>query len=69
MFIGGGDMNIVYVINSMSKSCGGPACTTLLTVQGMKTLGWEVKILTNRIQPGEMPVSEEPFIHYLELPA
>lgn len=62
-------MNIVYVINSMSKSCGGPACTTLLTVQGMKTLGLEVKILTNRIQPGEMPVSEEPFIHYLELPA
>lgn len=53
----------------MSKSCGGPACTTSLTVQGMKTLGVDVKILTNRMLPGEVSVSEEPFIHYLELPS
>ncbi len=71
MFIGSGDpkpMNIVYVINSMSKSSGGPACTTLLTLQGMRSLGIDVKVLTNEVRSGEEPVSKESFIHYVKLP-
>ena len=71
MFIGSGDpkpMNIVYVINSMSKSSGGPACTTLLTLQGMRSLGIDVKVLTNEVRSGEEPDSKESYSHYVKLP-
>lgn len=52
----------------MSKACGGPACTTLLTLQGLQTLGMTVKLLTNQVRPGDESVSDEPFIHYLKRP-
>lgn len=58
-------MKIIHVINSMSTSHGGPTRTTLLTMQGTRSLGMDVEILTNQPAPGEEAVSDDPSIHYL----
>ncbi|WP_289004852.1 glycosyltransferase [uncultured Parabacteroides sp.] len=61
-------MKIIHVINSMSTACGGPARTTLLTLRGLRDLGMDAKLLTNRLRSDDTPVSNEPFIDYLPLP-
>lgn len=58
-------MKIIHVINSMSMASGGPARTTLLTLQGTRALGMEVEIVTNEPDPGEEVVSDDPAIRYL----
>lgn len=58
-------MKIVHVINSMSKTYGGPAYTTLLTVRGLNCIGVDTQILTKQMLPGEEPVSDDLFIRYL----
>lgn len=60
-------MKIVHVINSMSKTHGGPAYTTLLTVRGLNCIGVDTQILTKQILPGEEPVSDDLFIRYLSV--
>lgn len=62
-------MKIVHVISSMSLSNGGPSCSTLLTVRGLNHLGVDTQILTKEMLAGETPISTEPFIHYLPVPA
>lgn len=61
-------MKIIHVINSMSTASGGPSRTTLLTLQGTKALGMDVKILTNQPNPGEEVVSDDPAICYFPRP-
>ena len=58
-------MKIIHVINSMSTACGGPARTTLLTMQGTRSLGMDVEIVTNQPVPGKVAVSDDPSIRYL----
>lgn len=58
-------MKIIHVINSMSTSHGGPTRTALLTMQGMRSLGMDVEIVTNQTAPGEEAVSDDPSIRYL----
>ena len=58
-------MKIIHVINSMSTACGGPARTTLLTMQGTRSLGMDVEIVTNQPVPGRVAVSDDPSIRYL----
>lgn len=58
-------MKIIHVINSMSTSHGGPTRTALLTMQGMRSLGMDVEIMTNQPAPGEEAVSDDPSIRYL----
>lgn len=61
-------MKIIHVINSMSTANGGPTRTTLLTLQGARTLGMDVEVVTNQPSPGEEAVSDDPSIRYLPLP-
>ncbi|RGP16796.1 glycosyltransferase [Parabacteroides gordonii] len=61
-------MKIIHVISSMSTACGGPAYTTLLTLQGTRALGMDVTVLTNQPAPGEETVSDNPSICYLPRP-
>lgn len=49
----------------MSTSHGGPARTTLLTLQGTRSLGMDVEIVTNQPASGEEAVSDDPSIRYL----
>lgn len=58
-------MKIIHVINSMSTSHGGPTRTALLTMQGTRSLGMDVEIVTNLPAPGEEAVSDDPSIRYL----
>ena len=58
-------MKIIHVINSMSTSHGGPTRTALLTMQGTRSLGMDVEIVTNQPAPGEEAVSDDPSIRYL----
>lgn len=58
-------MKIIHVINSMSVANGGPARTTLLTLQGTRALGMDVGVVTNEPAPGEDAVSDDPAIRYL----
>lgn len=58
-------MKIIHVINSMSTSHGGPTRTALLTMQGTRSLGMDVEIVTNEPAPGEKAVSDDPSIRYL----
>lgn len=61
-------MKIIHVINSMSTTYGGPARTTLLTLNGTRALGMDIEVLTNQPGPGEEAVSEDPSIRYLPRP-
>lgn len=61
-------MKIVHIINSMSSTHGGPSFTTLLTVKGLNRSGIDARILTKQMLPGEVPLSDEPFIRYLPVP-
>lgn len=58
-------MKIIHVINSMSTSHGGPTRTALLTMQGTRSGGMDVEIVTNEPAPGEEAVSNDPSIRYL----
>lgn len=58
-------MKIIHVINSMSTSHGGPTRTALLTLQGTRSLGMDVEIVTNEPATGEEAVSNDPSIRYL----
>lgn len=58
-------MKIIHVINSMSVANGGPARTTLLTLQGTRALGMDVGVVTNEPAPGEDAVSDDPAIRHL----
>lgn len=61
-------MKIIHVINSMSTSHGGPTRTALLTLQGTRSLGMDVEIVTNEPATGEEAVSKDPGIRYLPRP-
>ncbi len=52
----------------MSNASGGPSRTTLLTLQGTKALGMDVRVLTNSLGPDDEAVSEDPSICYLPRP-
>lgn len=58
-------MKIIHVISSMSVASGGPARTTLLTLQGTRSLGMDVEIVTNQPAWEEEAVSDDPSIRYL----
>lgn len=58
-------MKIIHVINSMSTSHGGPTRTVLLTMQGIRSLGMDVEIVTNQPASGEVAVSNDPSIRYV----
>lgn len=49
----------------MSTSHGGPTRTALLTMQGIRSLGMDVEIVTNQPAPGEVAVSNDPSIRYV----
>lgn len=61
-------MNVVHVINSMSSTYGGSARATLLTVRGLNEQGVKAQVLTKQLLKGEIPLSNESFIHFLPLP-
>ena len=58
-------MKIIHVISSMSTASGGPARTTLLTLQGIRALGMDVTILTSQSASRGEAVSDDPSIRYL----
>lgn len=49
----------------MSSTHGGPSFTTLLTIKGLNRMGVDAQILTKQMLPGEVSLSDEPFIRYL----
>lgn len=49
----------------MSTSHGGPTRTVLLTMQGIRSLGMDVEIVTNQPASGEVAVSNDPSIRYV----